>query len=177
MRFYIDTEFDETLAGVRLISIALVCEDGSEFYAVNSDVHPEDCNAWVQEHVWPHVFHFESVPTWIAPPDKIRQEIEAFIGDKKPEFWGYVSAYDWFLFCRLWGTMMDMPQRWPHMCLDLKQEAKRLGVGSLRDHVKPEQPEHNALADARWNRKVHKHLMLVELTRISEDASNVKDLP
>lgn len=157
MRFYLDCEFDETPADLKLISIALVCEDGREFYAVSSEVELDDCNAWVQEHVWPVVFMPDSSPCLIASRDEIRRQIVAFVGTDKPEFWGYVAAYDWFLLCRLFGTLMDLPGNWPHICLDLKQEARRLEV-KPKDLVPAEQPEHNALADARWMRKVHQAL-------------------
>ncbi len=48
MRFWIDTEFNQT--GGDLISIAMACEDGSEFYAVLPCDYPKK---WIRENVIP----------------------------------------------------------------------------------------------------------------------------
>lgn len=48
MRFWIDTEFNEF--GGELISLALIGEDGSEFYEVLECPQP---GAWVAQHVMP----------------------------------------------------------------------------------------------------------------------------
>ena len=38
----------------------------------------------------------------------------------QPEFYGYFSAYDWVLFCSLFGRMIDLPKGFPMYCRDLK---------------------------------------------------------
>jgi hypothetical protein len=83
------------------------------------------------------------------PRPEIRDLFDAPM-DSKPEFWAYYSSYDWVAFCQLFGTMMDLPKGFPMYCRDIKQECDRLGNPKL-----PEQTvgEHNALYDARWNRK------------------------
>ena len=48
MRIYIDTEFNEFKG--ELISMALVAEDGEEFYEV---LHCANPKGWVAEHVMP----------------------------------------------------------------------------------------------------------------------------
>jgi hypothetical protein len=50
MRYYIDSEFNGN--GGQLLSLALVRQDGAEFYEV---LHPHDLIVpWVREHVVPH---------------------------------------------------------------------------------------------------------------------------
>lgn len=75
-----------------------------------------------------------------------------------PEFYGYYADYDWVLFCSLFGRMIDLPAGFPMYCRDLKQEMDRLGLDKeWKDKYCPEpENEHNALADARWNVKLHK---------------------
>ena len=51
--------------------------------------------------------------------------------------------------------MIDLPKAFPMYCRDLKQEADRL---SLRFPAQTA-GEHNALADARWNRESHLWLL------------------
>jgi len=55
MRYYLDTEFDESGYGrINLISIGVRCEDGREYYAVAGDGwDPKQVNPWVREHVLP----------------------------------------------------------------------------------------------------------------------------
>lgn len=101
----------------------------------------------------------------------------------KPEFYAYYADYDWVVFCWLWGSMMDLPRGFPMYCRDLKQifderaaafrtsdfftafDFKNEGKGEISDlekveHLKknvryPDQKnEHNALADAKWNKEL-----------------------
>jgi hypothetical protein len=97
-----------------------------------------------------------------VPIAEMRTHVEAFLTeDSGPwKFWGYYCAYDWFLFCRLWGGMLRMPVRMPKLCFDLKQVGEAMFPGiSLKSVVVPEVPEHNALADARWNARLHAWLI------------------
>jgi len=91
-----------------------------------------------------------------------------------PKFYAYYADYDWVGFCWLFGLMMDLPKGFPMYCNDLKQlmdekinifcesEIKstsfELALKRLKekhsDYPKQEN-EHNALADARWNKKLH----------------------
>jgi hypothetical protein len=81
----------------------------------------------------------------------------------EPEFWAYYADYDWVVFCQLFGTMMDLPEGFPMYCRDVKQECDRLGNPELPKQGKG---EHNALADARWNKLAWEHLQYLDaLTR------------
>lgn len=54
MKLYIDTEFTDLIPYNKLISIALVDENGEYFYAeLNDTYHLKDCSAFVKEHVLP----------------------------------------------------------------------------------------------------------------------------
>jgi hypothetical protein len=151
MRYFLDTEFMESGRDlpIRMISIGIVAEDGREYYAINGQARTEDANDWVKQNVLP----------LLAGPRKsealIKQEILQFIGgDEKPEFWGYYSAYDWVVFCQLFGAMVDLPHGWPMYCRDLKQWADMIGNPRF---AKPA-VEHNALSDARWNAEFYTFL-------------------
>jgi hypothetical protein len=108
---------------------------------------------------------------------QIAKEVKEFVGtqetignweeikDKfKPKFYGYFADYDWVVFCWLFGRMIDLPKGFPKYCIDLKQHKDYLiEVGGIKDMEKyldyPKQTnEHNALADARWNRELYKFL-------------------
>jgi len=175
MKYFIDTEFIENGRTIDLISIGMVCEDGRELYVENADADLSKANDWVKDNVIPHLWsrlHFND-PTpnlWskkeghyggLHSKDVIARLVRQFVGagESEPELWGYYADYDWVAICQLYGTMMDLPKGWPMFCMDLKQEAVRLGNPAL-----PEQSstEHHALADAKWNMQVWEFLRMEE---------------
>lgn len=90
--------------------------------------------------------------------NQIALEIRAFCNPEKydrPELWGYYSAYDHVAFCQLFGSMIELPDGFPMYTRDLKQWCDMLGSPQLPAQGKG---EHNALADARWNKEVYTFL-------------------
>lgn len=167
MRYFLDTEFSEEPSTIKLISLAIVAEDGREFYAESSDFRDHQANDWVQKNVLPHLWHRQrdksEFNVWIRDGGRggllTRREIAGgtrrFIGDDIPEFWGYFADYDWVVFCWLFGSMVDLPEGWPMYCRDLKQWADQLGGVQLPKQIAN---EHHALADARWNKSAFEYL-------------------
>jgi hypothetical protein len=146
VKYFLDTEFIENGPQFPLIllSVGIVAEDGRELYLSNADAPLELANDWVKANVIPHL----GGPHHRVPITRIGPDILTWVGDDKPEFWGYYADYDWVVFCQLFGTMMDLPKGWPMYCRDLKQWCDMLGNPKL---PKQTSIEHNALADARWN--------------------------
>ena len=54
-RFFYDTEFIEKQGSIDLISIGVVGDDGSEFYAINADCDLDKANDCVKENVICHL--------------------------------------------------------------------------------------------------------------------------
>lgn len=86
-----------------------------------------------------------------------------------PEFYAYYADYDWVVFCWLFGKMIDLPKGFPMYCNDLKQILdekdslnKRNNSSSANVSLKyynsyPKKDNlksHNAIEDARWNKKL-----------------------
>lgn len=79
--------------------------------------------------------------------------------DKNPEFWGYYADYDWVVFCQLWGKMIDLPDKFPKFCLDVKQEALNIGMKSLGlSNFISEDKQHNAINDAIATKSMHDYI-------------------
>jgi hypothetical protein len=150
MRFFYDTEFVQGGYGapVVLISIGVVAEDGREYFACNEGFALEQADAWVEEHVLPHLPP-RSAPEW-KPVAQIAAELRAFIGEAPPELWGYCSAYDHVLLVQIFGGFDKWPEGWPFYTCDLRQWQDSLGLDTLDV---PWPGEHDALADARWCKK------------------------
>lgn len=152
MKYFLDTEFIENGPSFPLIplSVGIVDEDGREFYVVNADAPLELANDWVKKNVVPYLGEPRVEILSIKP------KILDFIGDSKPEFWGYYADYDWVIFAQLFGTMIDLPKGWPMYCRDIKQLCDDLGNPKLPKQGKG---EHNALADAKWNKVAYEFLI------------------
>lgn len=172
-KYFYDTEFLEDGSTIELISIGIVCEDGREYYAVNSDMHTgrvfED--RWLRENVWIHlpIAWKDGKPTSfidlrspvVKPKWVIANEVRAFMLDRVdltigptmylPELWAYYGAYDHVALAQLWGKMIDLPEgipMWTHELMQLFEE-------SWITEKPPQANEHNALADARWNKELY----------------------
>ena len=166
MRYWYDTEFIEDGKTVDLISIGIVAEDGREYYAISTEFNPKKASEWVKENVLRHL-PLEEARHWKSR-EQIKANLLRFIGakdtgwvgdDKKPELWGYYSAYDHVVLCQLFGTMMELPKGWPMYTRDLKQWCDSLGNPDL---PKQDKGEHHALADAKWNRRAWEFLKEIE---------------
>jgi hypothetical protein len=162
MRYFFDTEFYENGTTIELISIGIVAEDGREFYAESCDFQKGRIppGHWIWDNVWPHLHNKHGGLAGqgdFLHREQIRLAILQFVeeGGAKPEWWAYYADYDWVVLCQLFGPMIDLPDGWPMFCLDIKQEAVRLGNPALPEQVGT---EHHALADARWNREAWQFL-------------------
>jgi hypothetical protein len=145
MKFFFDTEFLEDGSSIDLISIAIIGEDGSEYYACVKDANWEKINkdAWLKQHVI-NQLPPKSSPEW-KTKSQIAKDIIAFVGDH-PEFWADFSGYDWVALCQLYGKMIHLPDTWPMFCRDIQQLKELVGIEefpSMSDN------EHNAIVDAR----------------------------
>lgn len=158
MKYYLDTEFNEDGCTIDLISLALVCEDGRELYVLNREAELHRVNDWVRENVLPQLPSYGD-PRWMTR-DQIGDEIVNFVVDPvprraKPEFFAYYADYDWVALCQIFGTMMDLPDLFPKLCMDLRQLAVAKGDPELPKQLTG---EHDALVNARWNMQVHRFL-------------------
>jgi len=97
--------------------------------------------------------------TLVKPHWVIANEVRDFLLSVPGlELWADYGAYDHVALCQLWGTMMALPDGIPMWTHDLRQAIELAGNPDL-----PEQGEgeHNALADARHNLAIARHLGLV----------------
>ena len=165
MKYFLDTEFIEYPNTIELISVALVHEDGKSIYAENADCDYTKAGEWVNRNVIPNLLfkdgnrNFEKAPDNSlkikAPLKAIESLILGFIGCDKPIFYGYYSAYDWVVFCWIFGSMVELPKGWPMYCRDLKQ----LADGLNKPRFEGPKNKHNALTDARWNKEFYEYLI------------------
>lgn len=159
MRYYLDTEFLVDWPRLDLLSLAVVADNGREYYAVVTDdlsdiaERAKRANPWLWEHVLPQVLPWETRAK--ADPDsrwrtraEIVDELRAFV-QRPTEFWAYYAAYDWVLVCELMGGVPEVSRLgWPNWINDLRQRGWERGHRVMADPP----PWHHALRDARWVR-------------------------
>jgi len=169
MRFYLNTEFIEYPRTIDLISIGLVAEDGREYYAISNEYDQRKASDWVMDNV------FTKLPNKVGrykdqfkSLEQIRDDILEFVGDDRPEFWGYYCDYDWVVFCWLFGSMVDLPNNFPMQCNDLIQWANQLVC-----YLYQEEASHHALEDARWIRDSWNVLAKIEAERGITDLNKI----
>lgn len=155
--YFYDTEFIERGAAfpIDLISIAIVCEDGREYYAISAEFNPEVAGDWVKENVLIHLPAMSVAPMLYKSRLEIAADIRRFMDRAefgKPALWAYFGAYDHVALCQLYGTMANLPEGMPMYTRDIKQWADMLGNPEL-----PPKPKdaHHALEDARWTMHAH----------------------
>lgn len=151
MKYFLDTEFIEGFRkplfgkrrwGIDLISIGIIGEDGSEYYAISTGFNPKHANEWVKKNVLSKLparyvdFHTGSpnerrqAAFWKSNKEIKNDLINLFrcgyedgmvVAPPGIEVYGYYADYDWVLLASLFGTMMDLPKGFPMYCRDLKQ--------------------------------------------------------
>lgn len=154
MRYFIDTEHTDDGTRFELISIAIVSDDGREYYAAVDGYDDSAVTPWIAERVLPQLPPAGD-PHW-KPRRQIKEEIASFVTGDEIEFWTMCAWVDWSILVRLFGRFEDIPRGWPMACWDLWQLEAELGA---QEHRPPE-PDgvHNALVDARYHREIYRRL-------------------
>lgn len=185
---FLDNENETTMISIALVcdDDRELYFANSEWLAYDGSINTSRADDWLRANVFPHIppctcpryqtndhkygpnderFIHQDQCRW-RHPTKIRDAIAEFVKDPgdgvKPEVWAYYASYDWFLFCKLFGRMLNMPKHFPWLVNDLKTWSTHMGFkGKFRDLL-PDAGHHDALADAKWNRTAH-YLVLQHL--------------
>ena len=139
MRLFLDCEFTHLSSAAKLISLALVAEDGREFYVELQDTwQADDCSDFVKEVVIPQLWGGECV----RPIIRARSELLRFLAtyDEELEVVTDAPVYDWELFCDL--AYHD--GKWPQNVRNFPTDATTLTATNDGEEL-----PHHALLDAR----------------------------
>ncbi|MBC2382813.1 3'-5' exoribonuclease [Pseudomonas carnis] len=139
MRLFLDCEFTRLSAAAKLISLALVAEDGREFYVELLDSwREEDCSDFVVEVVLPQLWGGSNAQPIIKARSALFDFLASF--DEVLEIVTDAPQYDWELFIEL---VYD-DGKWPRNVRNYPTDATTLDATS--DGVPL---PHHALLDAR----------------------------
>lgn len=162
MRVYFDTEFTGLHQNTTLISIGMIDENGDEFYAVATDYDNGQVDEWILKNVIHHLDEERSIK---ARRDTIAEELRWWLNERRPtEVWGDTLAYDWVLFCQLFGHAFKIPKNVYYIPFDIATLMKIKGVDpdiNREQFAGIEGSKHNALHDARVIKACYDKLMAV----------------
>lgn len=167
MRLFLDTEFTGLHQESTLISLGIVSETGISFYAEFTDYDPDQFNEWLEANVLKHLtlnFYGQEYVNvdgdgcvWVrGNSEHIKAQLTVFLKQfQEVEFWLDYAAYDWVLFCELFGGSMYLPENVYYIPFDLMTLLKMHGVDpdvSRQEFVKDiytGSVKHHALEDAK----------------------------
>ena len=177
-KIFLDTEFTGLHQQTTLSSIGLVADSGEEFYAEFTDYDKAQVTEWIHENViskleggLPSVNEIEI--SSLVKVSGSRNEIagllkEWFTRFGVVEIWADVLAYDWVLFCELFGGTSNIPENIFYAPFDLATIARSKGVIEPKGKYEGDfsrfdysgadrNKQHHALVDAKvemecWNK-------------------------
>lgn len=141
-RYFLDTEF-RSFDACQLISVAIVGEDGREFYAERSDFESSRCSDFVREIVLPQLGQF---PARSLPLADLRRDLSSWLSEIPPRpkpVLCYDYEGDFALLTNVLGG--PLPRGWKAENVAMRLDARRLAA-YFAGHK-----EHHALNDARAN--------------------------
>ncbi len=184
MKVFFDTEFTGLHQHTNLISIGLVAENDREFYAEFTDYDNSQVDSWLRDNIIKKLlftekengllFDNQSMVSLRGDKHLITNHLTKWLSsfDEPLEMWSDCLAYDWVLFCQLWGDAFGVPKLVYYIPFDISTLFKVKGIdpdigredfaftsGSNGGHVSDQDNKHNALWDAKVIKVCYERLM------------------
>jgi len=174
VRVFFDTEFTGLHQNTTLISIGCVAEDGRTFYAETHDYDTTQLNDWLRTNVIDNLAFSSvefAVPKMIfdhytmrgyasVAGNMLREWLAKY---ESVEMWSDCLAYDWVLFCQLFGGAFEIPKNVYYIPFDLATLFKLKGIDPDINREAycgmTDGPKHNALWDAQVIKACHEKIM------------------
>lgn len=179
VRLFLDAEFTGLHQFSTLISLALVSETGTAFYAEFTDFEREQLDDWLRDNVVAHTRWLQQgiegpwagqegkLSLCLGDRDFVRERLAAWLGRfSAAEIWADCPAWDWVLFCQLFGGALGIPKHIHYLpfdlatlfhCRGLPADTPRARFAGMEPGDPTGQP-HNALWDARVLKACHGRL-------------------
>lgn len=124
-KLFYDSEFTGLHQNTTLISIGIFSECGKNFYAEFTDYDKTQVDGWIKDNIIANTAWLKDLEDigdeWLihnGVKDRkvlgntklIKTELELWLSQfDEVEFWIDTLAYDWVLFCNLWGNALSLP--------------------------------------------------------------------
>jgi len=193
MKIFFDTEFTGLHQNTTLISIGMISEDGRKFYAEFNDYDKTQVDSWLQENVIDNLL-FKAPPKdqqeyYMASrtedniignylyeyynldmrgsTEEIKVELEKWLSQfDSVEMWSDCLAYDWVLFCQIFGHAFNIPKNVYYIPFDICTMMKLKGIDpdiSREEFVENSVSgvRHNSLYDAKVIKACYEKLLTI----------------
>lgn len=192
MKIFFDTEFTGLHQRTTLISIGLVAENGREFYAEFTDFDKDQIDDWLRDNILVNlIYKHDDNRAYTDGAHTGRNGDRAYIAGElekwldsfvEPvEMWSDCLAYDWILFCQLWGGALKVPEWIYYIPFDIATLFKVEGVDPDINREKfvgwigeDEKNKHNSLWDAKVIKACYEKLNRVALFSGDVEQSHVE---
>lgn len=193
MKIFIDMEFTGLHQKTSLISIGLISEYGHKFYAEFTDYDKSQINDWLRDNVINNTLYISrGLPNFASvlddycndsniPSIKMFSDKNTIVDKLKEwlsefddiEIWGDCLAYDWVLFCELFGGARNLPKNISCIPFDISTVMKIKGINpdisrerfaSKGNKLEPSKL-HNAIDDAYNIKKCYERLIEAEILK------------
>lgn len=151
MKIFFDTEFTGLHQNTTLLSIGIVDENGREFYGEMVDYDESQLNDWLRDNVIAN-FTREAIYTKEQLAKDLKKWLQAYDYGEKIEVWSDCLAYDWVLFCQIFGGAFEVPKNIYYIPFDICTFMKVKGVDpdiNRETFAGMDGAKHNALHDAK----------------------------
>jgi hypothetical protein len=168
MKIFFDTEFTGLHQKTTLISIGCIAEDRLKFYAEFTDYDKSQVNEWIQKHVIDNLKFDDIEKNWYQDYDLnynikgdtayVAEHLRKWLSQfEAVEMWSDCLAYDWVLFCQIFGHAFNIPPNVYYIPFDIATLMKfqgidpdvsreKLAYGEVYQEMNAQ--KHNALWDA-----------------------------
>ena len=161
MKLFFDTEFTGLHKATTLISLGIIAENGKTFYAEFTDYNQDQVDSWVEENVIANLRLINPYNSSLGCLEvrgdhaMVKERLIAWLAQfPSVEMWSDCLAYDWVLFCNIFGNAFDIPANVSYIPFDICTMFKILGIDpdihrEAFAGMDDAGVKHNALWDAR----------------------------
>lgn len=181
-KIFYDSEFTGLTQTTELISIGLITESGESFYAEFTDFNRAGCDDWLKDNVLIHCRHLDknvpgaseikdqAIEVW-GDKNYVTHQLTLWLNQfKQIEIWADCHAYDWVLFCQLYGGAFGIPGHIHYMPGDIATVFRLKGLDpdtnreefALQSGLSIPSQKHNALWDARISMMCYQRLLTLK---------------
>ncbi len=179
-RVFFDTEFTGLHQGTTLISLGCVADSGQTFYAEFTDYDTMQVDGWLMNNVIGNLClpdlsdgeeaaaNYDEYPQSVTVKGNtaaVVRELTHWLGGwESVEMWSDTLAYDWVLFCQLFGHAFNIPENVHYIPFDIATLFKAKGIDPdiTREEfagLEADNQKHNALWDAKVIRACYNKLV------------------
>jgi hypothetical protein len=167
----------------QLISLALLCEKNDDFFYAEFDgINKKNCSPWIRDNVLNRL-QFQDAKAFVKLTGNsvsvknkkpvIATELKKWISQfKSVEIWADCLAYDWVLFCDIFGNAQNIPSNINYIPFDISTKLRLRKLNPDLDRIKycekikgkkfieelseKTNGQHNSLFDAFVSREVYR---------------------